>query len=139
MTSSRVAMPGFVDGHAHLLMTGAALLKAQLRTADSLDEIRRRLIEWREPNPMAPRVLGISWQFGALPNATPHRGTRSGGIRSSLGERDRQRDAPSDGHQDHRRRHDRWLYRSVARAVHDRHECRADLGYCVTRAPAPRS
>ncbi len=68
-----VAMPGFVDGHAHLLMTGAALLKAQLRTADSLDEIRRRLVEWRAANPDAPRVLGISWQFGALPNATPHR------------------------------------------------------------------
>lgn len=68
-----VAMPGFVDGHAHLLMTGAALLKAQLRTAESLDEIRRRLVEWRSANPDAPRVLGISWQFGALPNATPHK------------------------------------------------------------------
>jgi hypothetical protein len=68
-----VAMPGFVDGHAHLLMTGAALLKAQLRTAGSLDEIRRRLVEWRAENPDAPRVLGISWQFSALPNATPHR------------------------------------------------------------------
>ncbi len=68
-----VAMPGFVDGHAHLLMTGAALLKAQLRTAGSLGEIRRRLVEWREVNPQAPRVLGISWQFGALPNATPHK------------------------------------------------------------------
>lgn len=69
-----VAMPGFVDGHAHLLMTGAALLKAQLRTADSLDEIRRRLVEWRAANPDATRVLGISWQFGALPDATPHKG-----------------------------------------------------------------
>ncbi len=68
-----VAMPGFVDGHAHLLMTGAALLKAQLRTAGSLDEIRRRLVEWRASNPDAPRVLGISWQFGALPDATPHK------------------------------------------------------------------
>jgi predicted amidohydrolase YtcJ len=66
-----VVMSGFVDGHAHLLMTGAALLKAQLRTADSLDEIRDRLSEWRAANPTATRVLGISWQFSAVPGGAP--------------------------------------------------------------------
>ena len=62
-----VVLPGFVDGHAHLLMTGAAILKAQLRTASTLEEIQQRLIDWVAENPDAPRVLGISWLFDALP------------------------------------------------------------------------
>lgn len=68
-----VAMPGFVDGHAHLLMTGASLLKAQLRFCTNLDEIRERLLDWRSANPDAPRVLGIAWQYSALPGGRPHR------------------------------------------------------------------
>jgi predicted amidohydrolase YtcJ len=66
-----IAMPGFVDAHAHLLMTGAALLKAQLRTAGDLAEIQRRLIDWAAANPSARRVLGISWLFDAVPGRTP--------------------------------------------------------------------
>jgi predicted amidohydrolase YtcJ len=66
-----VVMPGFVDAHAHLLLTGAAILKAQLRTAKSLDDVRSRLIEWRKINPDAKRILGIGWQFSALPEGGP--------------------------------------------------------------------
>lgn len=71
--SGCVVMPGFVDGHAHLLMTGSALGKAQLRTATTLDEIRRRLVEWAEANPDSPYVLGTSFLFDALPNNEPTR------------------------------------------------------------------
>ena len=63
-----VVMPGFVDGHSHLLMTGSALGKAQLRTATTLEEIRRRLVEWAEENPDEPYVLGTSFLFDAVPN-----------------------------------------------------------------------
>jgi predicted amidohydrolase YtcJ len=68
-----VVMPGFVDAHAHLLMTGASLVKAQLRDASTVDEIGRRLIEWRDANPDQPRVLGVSWQFSAVPDGLPTR------------------------------------------------------------------
>ncbi len=68
-----VVMPGFVDGHSHLLMTGSALGKAQLRTATSLEEIRRRLVEWAEANPDSPYVLGTSFLFDAVPNNEPTR------------------------------------------------------------------
>ena len=71
--SGCVVMPGFVDGHVHLLMTGSALGKAQLRTATTLDEIRRRLVEWAEANPHEPYVLGTSFLFDALPNNEPTR------------------------------------------------------------------
>jgi predicted amidohydrolase YtcJ len=66
-----VAMPGFVDAHAHLLMTGASMAKAQLRTAADLAEIQARVAAWAADNPDAPRVLGISWIFGAVPGGTP--------------------------------------------------------------------
>ena len=71
--SGCVVMPGFVDGHVHLLMTGSALGKAQLRTATTLEEIRRRLVEWAEANPNEPYVLGTSFLFDALPNNEPTR------------------------------------------------------------------
>jgi predicted amidohydrolase YtcJ len=66
-----VAIPGFVDAHAHLLMTGASMAKAQLRTAADLAEIQARVATWAADNPDAPRVLGISWTFGAVPGGTP--------------------------------------------------------------------
>jgi predicted amidohydrolase YtcJ len=68
-----VVMPGFVDGHSHLLMTGSALGKAQLRTATTLEEIRRRLVEWAEANPDEPYVLGTSFLFDAVPDNEPTR------------------------------------------------------------------
>lgn len=66
-----VVMPGFVDAHAHLLMTGASMAKAQLRTAANLAEIQARVATWAAANPDAPRVLGISWTFGVVPGGTP--------------------------------------------------------------------
>jgi predicted amidohydrolase YtcJ len=66
-----VAMPGFVDAHAHLLMTGAGMAKAQLRTAADLPEIQARVAMWAAAHPDAPRVLGISWTFGAVPGGAP--------------------------------------------------------------------
>jgi len=71
--SGCVVLPGFVDGHVHLLMTGSALGKAQLRTATTLEEIRRRLVDWAEANPDEPYVLGTSFLFDALPNNEPTR------------------------------------------------------------------
>ena len=68
-----VALPGFVDAHSHVLSTGASLLRAQLRTARSLDEIGARLRGWIAANPDAPMVLGISWLFDAVPNGMPTR------------------------------------------------------------------
>ncbi|MEZ5250528.1 MAG: amidohydrolase family protein [Ilumatobacteraceae bacterium] len=68
-----VVLPGFVDGHAHLLMTGSALSMAQLRTATTLEEIRRRLVEWAEAHPESPYVLGTSFLFDAVPGNEPTR------------------------------------------------------------------
>ncbi|MCU1361834.1 MAG: hypothetical protein JWN99_3123 [Ilumatobacteraceae bacterium] len=71
--TSGAVVPGFVDGHAHLLMSGGALLQAQLRACQSLDDIAAELIEWRRQHPDAKRVLGIGWLFSAVPDGAPTR------------------------------------------------------------------
>ena len=68
-----LVLPGFVDGHAHLLGTGAALTRAGLRAATSLDEITDEVQRWANAHPDAPRVLGSGWGFSAVPGGTPTR------------------------------------------------------------------
>lgn len=68
-----IVLPGFVDGHAHLLMAGEAELRAHLTDAPDLAEIRRRILAWATANPDAPRVLGRGWLFSAVPGGRPTR------------------------------------------------------------------
>ena len=63
-----LVLPGFVDGHAHLLSTGASLLRAQLRAAASVADVTGCLEKWLAANPDAPRVLGIGWLFSVVPD-----------------------------------------------------------------------
>ncbi|MFD0904133.1 amidohydrolase [Actinomadura sediminis] len=69
----RVVLPGFVDGHAHVLKTGEAQLGVQLTDAADLAEIRRRVRAWADGRPDAPRVLGRGWLYDALPGGEPAR------------------------------------------------------------------
>ncbi|GAA5126693.1 amidohydrolase [Haloechinothrix salitolerans] len=71
--AGRTVLPGFVDGHAHVVMAGEAQLKAHLTDAASLAEIQRRVAAWAEANPDAPRVLGRGWLFSAVPDGKPTR------------------------------------------------------------------
>ena len=68
-----LVVPGFVDAHTHVLMTGDALTRAHLRDADDLAEIQRRVSAWAEAFPDAPRVLGQGWLFSAVPGGRPTR------------------------------------------------------------------
>lgn len=68
-----VVLPGFVDGHAHLVSAGAALTRAALRPCTTLEQIQSELLAWSAANPDAPRVLGVGWVFTAVPGAAPTR------------------------------------------------------------------
>ena len=68
-----LVVPGFVDAHTHVLMTGDALTRAHLRDAADLGEIQHRVRAWAEANPDAPRVLGQGWLFSAVPGGRPTR------------------------------------------------------------------
>jgi len=66
-----LVLPGFVDGHVHITLTGAAMLKAYLRDAETVEDIQRRVKAWADENPDAPRVLGTDWIHSVLPNNRP--------------------------------------------------------------------
>lgn len=66
-----VVVPGFVDGHVHITLTGASMLKAYLRDSGNLEEIQRRVKAWADENPDAPRVLGTDWEHADVPNNRP--------------------------------------------------------------------
>ncbi len=68
-----LVLPGFVDGHAHLLGAGAALTRAALRSATTLEEITGEVRRWAAAHPEAPRVLGVGWGFSAVPDGAPTR------------------------------------------------------------------
>lgn len=73
VVTAALVVPGFYDGHAHLLGTGTALTRAVLRPCTSLDEIQTELRRWLADNPDAPRVLGVGWVFSAVPGGAPTR------------------------------------------------------------------
>lgn len=66
-------LPGIIDAHTHLLMTGQALGKVQLRDAASLADLQERLRSAAAENPDAPRILGAGWLHAALDGAAPTR------------------------------------------------------------------
>ena len=66
-----LVLPGFVDGHVHVTLTGSAMLKAYLRDAKSVEEIQHLVKAWADQNPDEPRVLGTDWIHSVLPNNRP--------------------------------------------------------------------
>lgn len=61
-----LVLPGFVDGHAHVVGTGEAAQQVDLWGADSLDEIQRRIRTYAERHPEAARIHAHGWQHGAI-------------------------------------------------------------------------
>ncbi|WP_333482062.1 amidohydrolase [Arthrobacter sp. B2a2-09] len=64
-------LPGFIDAHTHIVMMGQTMQKVALRDAANLEEIQLRLKEAAAANPEAPRILGTSWLFSAVPGGAP--------------------------------------------------------------------
>ncbi|QHK22673.1 amidohydrolase family protein (plasmid) [Pseudarthrobacter psychrotolerans] len=68
-----LVLPGFVDGHAHIVATGEAAGQADLWGAQDLAEIQRRLSRWASAHPEAPRVRAQGWLHGTVPGDGPTR------------------------------------------------------------------
>ncbi|KAI1204014.1 amidohydrolase family protein [Nemania serpens] len=58
---SRVVLPGFIDGHMHLLMFGQSLQKAGLEKCRNLEDIRKTLKDFALAHPSASRILAKGW------------------------------------------------------------------------------
>lgn len=57
----KVVIPGFVDCHAHMTGFRWSLQALDLRNANSIEEIQRKLVEYRKKNPEKSWILGGSW------------------------------------------------------------------------------
>ncbi|MCD0449138.1 amidohydrolase [Actinocorallia sp. API 0066] len=68
-----LVLPGFVDGHAHVLGTGAAARQADLTGSGGLAEIQRRIKAWAAGAPEAERVQAYGWQPSEIPGGRPTR------------------------------------------------------------------
>ncbi|WP_309064886.1 amidohydrolase [Microbacterium sp.] len=59
-------LPGFVDGHAHVVSTGQTMQQVDLWGALTIEEIQRRIAAHLAENPDAPRILAHGWQHAAV-------------------------------------------------------------------------
>jgi predicted amidohydrolase YtcJ len=68
-----LVVPGFVDGHAHVLSTGQAAEEVDLVSAPDLTEIQRRLAGWASRHPGGGRMRARGWLHSAVPGGHPVR------------------------------------------------------------------
>jgi len=69
--NAALVLPGFIDAHFHTVMTGEALLRADLLPAKDLADIQRLLLAHADAFPDSEWVLGRSWLFDAVPDGRP--------------------------------------------------------------------
>src|SRR2546423_344684 len=53
---NRMILPGFIDGHMHLLMLGQSLNKVNLEPCKNLDDIRFTIKSYALSHPTVPRI-----------------------------------------------------------------------------------
>ncbi|CAG2010220.1 unnamed protein product [Fusarium graminearum] len=64
----RVVLPGFIDGHMHLLLLGQSLRKLDLSRCTSLDDIRSCIRKYAAENPDTPTILCKGWRHYMTPD-----------------------------------------------------------------------
>ncbi|KAK4132017.1 amidohydrolase 3 [Trichocladium antarcticum] len=64
----KTILPGFVDGHMHLMLLGQALNKLDLGKCKSLSEIRSAIRDYAAANPSAQRILARGWMHSMTPD-----------------------------------------------------------------------
>ncbi|KAH7176545.1 amidohydrolase family protein [Dactylonectria macrodidyma] len=64
----QTVLPGFIDGHMHLLLLGQSLQKVVLDECKSFDEIKDTLRSYARKNPNEPRILARGWMLDLTPN-----------------------------------------------------------------------
>ncbi|KZL68565.1 amidohydrolase family protein [Colletotrichum incanum] len=64
----RTILPGFVDGHMHLLLLGQSLRKLDLVQCKTLEDIRSNIKSYAEANPELPTILCKGWMHSMTPD-----------------------------------------------------------------------
>ena len=63
---NRMVLPGFIDGHMHLLLLGSALQKIDLASCKTLDDIRHVIRSAAQADPHAARILCRGWMHSMM-------------------------------------------------------------------------
>ena len=66
--NQRIVLPGFIDGHMHLLLLGQSLRKVDLSRCKTLDEIRSCVRQYAVENPEIPTILCKGWRHHMTPD-----------------------------------------------------------------------
>lgn len=64
---SRIVLPGFFDGHIHLLSLGQSLKSVPLSHCQNLEDIRTVIREYAAANPDLPRIVCKGWMVSMTP------------------------------------------------------------------------
>lgn len=64
----RVVLPGFIDGHMHLLLLGQSLRKLDLIHCRSLEDIQSTIRRYAEANPNVSTILCKNWFHSMTPD-----------------------------------------------------------------------
>ncbi|RFU87543.1 amidohydrolase [Streptomyces triticagri] len=64
--AGKLVLPGFIDAHNHVRL-GSDDACVQLAGADTLDEIHRRIGDWRSAHPDAPWIEAEAFDYSAIP------------------------------------------------------------------------
>ncbi|KAL8366163.1 hypothetical protein RB595_004777 [Gaeumannomyces hyphopodioides] len=68
----QTVLPGFIDGHLHILTMGQTLKKAHLEKCKSLADIRAAIKAHAEAHPSDPRVMASGWMNSMTPDGVHH-------------------------------------------------------------------
>lgn len=66
--SGKTILPGFVDGHMHLMLLGQSLQKLDLGACKTLSDIRATIRSYAAANPDLPRILCRNWMHSMTPD-----------------------------------------------------------------------
>ncbi|KAI1141409.1 amidohydrolase [Hypoxylon sp. FL0543] len=59
--NGQTVLPGFIDGHVHLLRLGQSLSKAALDHCENEEDVRKAIKDYAVANPDEPRILCKGW------------------------------------------------------------------------------
>lgn len=68
----RTVLPGFFDGHLHLLLLGLSLQKVDLTPCRELEDVRRMIRQYALANPHVPRIFAAKWTPGVMTPSPVH-------------------------------------------------------------------
>lgn len=63
----QTVLPGFIDGHLHLLLVGQALTKVGLEACTSLEDIQTEIKRYAKAHPDVPRIFCRGWMHSMTP------------------------------------------------------------------------